>query len=342
MAEEKMKTNRIQELDLIRILFAFLGIFFHIALCFNLKSFPYSWTVGYWLPGLGNTVYFLHLFRLHIFFIISGLFVDYRSTKGFWELWRSNRVIVYSILFFGAIVLPAIFVLFGQPPFGRSPDYLWFLIYLLVFRLIDFVISAFYSKVYHLFPKNLRLAGPLLIMISILSVSLAIYLIPATLDQSPSYHWMPQIKTALVYWIFYFTGALISSRVFIQTIKSLDQFKLFIILTLTVSGFLFIRNYSEVTDFLQGLAKAALPWIVLIYTTKAAIFFQKFFDLKSSQFYKFSYLRIYLLHKPILLLTIYYLDQFGVRTWHLFFSTIIITVSLIVVIETYFLRHAKD
>lgn len=158
-------TGRIHYLDNLRALAMLLGVYFHGALAYAEPSRA-AWiaTNPIGSVAVDVSVWWLHLFRMGLFFLLSGYFskrlIEQRGVKGF--LWnRANRIALPFVLFWPVLWLAMAIVFVFAFSYVKQPEgllgvvveasknpgayegrvwltamHLWFLYYLLMFSML--------------------------------------------------------------------------------------------------------------------------------------------------------------------------------------------------------------
>jgi peptidoglycan/LPS O-acetylase OafA/YrhL len=157
--------ERLHALDTVRAFALLLGIAFHAALPF-VPGLPKGiWAVVDASPSLvlGEFAFFVHIFRMTLFFFIAGFFarllLERCGTRGFWAN-RAQRILIPLLVGWGILAPVVTFVWivglrreFGgvlpqppasvpHPPAAFPLLHLWFLYNLLIFYVIVFALRA--------------------------------------------------------------------------------------------------------------------------------------------------------------------------------------------------------
>lgn len=220
--------DRIHYLDNLRALAMLLGVFLHAALAYANPS------QLFWLATdpqssvlVDASFHFIHLFRMGLFFLISGYFarllINRRGVKGF--LWnRGIRIALPFVLFYplllGLMFTVIVYAMFSlKQPLGLigfivrqsqenpqagstqpwSTMHLWFLYYLLIFAGLTVVLVRFpLPRMEWLFHRRwLTALAPLSLVPGVLLAGIGI---------SAPESFIPQIWPLLFYGLFYWTG----------------------------------------------------------------------------------------------------------------------------------------
>lgn len=336
--------ERFVSIDLIRLFLAILGIIYHTSLCFSFEKTVTitSYTLGEPLPYLKYFNIFIHSFRMQIFFIISGFLFKKQLQLNLLTFLRKYFVkISIPLIFFSLVILPLMFLTINLKPFYRTPDYLWFIYYILLFfiltKLIDFSLNTEIKNKSKLFLSKYKflLLTPVLIIVFIFLLDNQ-YELPI-----PGNSWSIKLKTFTVYYLYFLTGLLIPR-------DSINQFKLLPIkykLLVFISFIIlvpFIFSNSSPSFFLQSInycTRVIFPFLVFV---NLFIFFEYIslrIDLK--KIYSISYFKLYLLHKPILIVLIYLFYKIAITGWFCLVLVIFLTSILCITIDKsfdYFLK----
>ena len=192
-------TSRLHYLDNLRALAMLTGVVFHAALAYSTVMHPYWPTAdpshSLWVDA---GVWFLHLFRMPLFFAIAGFFAamlaERRGVGGLLRN-RASRVLLPLLIFWPIITLatgamipwaighvehtPPLLTLLQQGDLPSRPPglaHLWFLAYLLLFYLIVWIATAADWTVSHAWvltntPARLLGVAPLLLVPALANVS---------------------------------------------------------------------------------------------------------------------------------------------------------------------------
>lgn len=229
MAADNRQANRIHYLDNLRALAMLLGVYLHSALAYAEPS------RAIWLATdrvgsrvLDMSIWWIHLFRMSLFFLLSGYFAKLLvSRRGLWEFVRNRGirialpfVLFYPVLFVALSVVIVFAVSYVQEPqgllgliveAGRNPDtkasgaawstmHLWFLYYLLMFSLIAAMASRcswpkFRWPVWLSGQRWLLVFVPLVLVPGVLGGG-----VPVAAPESFEPAWWPFLFYGLFYW----------------------------------------------------------------------------------------------------------------------------------------------
>jgi glucan biosynthesis protein C len=143
----------------------FAGVLFHASLAYSPLMHPYWLTAdrGQWV-GVDVAVWFLHLFRMPLFFVIAGFFAAWQvARRGVGGMLRNRvaRILIPLVLFWPLVTgsigwfteqaarevtqASPVLALIREdalPPLPPSLTHLWFLYYLLWFYVLIWVVTA--------------------------------------------------------------------------------------------------------------------------------------------------------------------------------------------------------
>jgi len=146
---------RYHGLDAMRGIAMLLGIVLHAALPY-VPDVEFFWPTDERSSQLINTIFqFIHIWRMPLFFILSGFFANLIITRKSWKSWWGNRflriglpIIVFSPLM--SLTMPWIFkygetreFIFFYSDEGQ-PFHLWFLWHLIIFAIFTAIFRLFY------------------------------------------------------------------------------------------------------------------------------------------------------------------------------------------------------
>lgn len=161
----KEPSARWYAMDALRAFAMLLGIFFHGSLAYTLRPFP-NWPIHDIVKNefFDAFVFILHLFRMELFFCISGFFTYQLCQKRSLFSFIKNRILRILIPFL--IGWPITTLILFSIPFKEAPNlkltgiplyHLWFLYYLLIFYGMVIVFKVIAKTSHILFQKNLML-----------------------------------------------------------------------------------------------------------------------------------------------------------------------------------------
>ena len=167
--------KRFYGLDALRAIAMFMGIVLHAALPyvnFNIPDWPSEKSSS---EPISVIFQFIHLWRMPLFFILSGFFSNLLITRHNWAYWWKNRIfrVLFPLIIFSPIMmttLPWIWA-FGYTQksdfivsMAGYPYHLWFLWHLIIFLVISVIL-----KLYFLIFTKILLSLKLNILINISS-----------------------------------------------------------------------------------------------------------------------------------------------------------------------------
>lgn len=263
------ENNRLHYMDNLRALAMTLGLFFHASLAYSpLAS-------SFWLPAndkssvsLDVILSFSHIFRMPLFFVISGFFalmlIEKRGIRGY--LWHRTKRILFPFIVFTPIILALMFAsivwaiqnienlspLLGyikNPPKGDGAAdpkittlHLWFLYNLFFFSVLLALIAKF-SRFKELTKLWLNNKTFLLVIFPTL-------LIPALISQPLPYpppdKFYPQLWSFGYFGMFFLLGSVLYiNRELIHTLKPYTI--LFLILSVVCHAIIYAHHPESVT-----------------------------------------------------------------------------------------------
>ena len=273
------RNDRIHYLDNLRALAMLLGVFLHAGLAYANPS------QSFWLAtdpsssiAVDVSIWIVHLFRMSLFFLISGYFahrmIEKRGVQRF--LWNRTVRIVFPFLVFYPFLLMAMFVVivfslrYLNHPLGlmgliasaaeqnpkhaaRQPltaMHLWFLYYLMMFSILAALLSKVrIEQLERLFRrKRLIVLAPLVLIPGIATSG-----IPVPAPESFVPHWWPFAYHGLFYWMGW---RLVGQERLIDTIKPWSFW------LVVIGSILFVPYYFWMpTVDLQALANGKMESI---------------------------------------------------------------------------------
>ena len=147
--------KRFYGLDALRAIAMFMGIVLHAALPyvnFNIPDWPSEKSSS---EPITVIFQFIHLWRMPLFFILSGFFSNLLITRHNWAYWWKNRIfrVLFPLIIFSPIMmttLPWIWA-FGYTQksdfivsMAGYPYHLWFLWHLIIFLVISVILKLYF------------------------------------------------------------------------------------------------------------------------------------------------------------------------------------------------------
>ena len=355
------KTERFHGLDAVRGIAMLLGIVIHASLPY-IEGLP----KGLW-PSDKNTsniiaiiFEFIHIWRMPIFFIISGFFANLVITRKSLIIWWKNRflrLVLPAMIFFpiASITIPWIFKYgyTGNINFFFSnegqPHHLWFLYHLFIFVLFSIFIKFFGLIIYKFF-KQINL----IVVVDIFN----------TVKSFLGRHIFDSRFPILMIFVFFifnlFTGAdliinplasglyflfgyrLYKNNLLFDFIKS--NWKYYLIGGLTVTIIFFILN-TQVSNFAKEDV-LWIPWVILKISSAVLLSFsfiglaeQKFSNLNPIvRFISDSSYWVYLIHLPLVAFITFFMFKITIFAELKFLIAIILTSAICLVTYKYFVR----
>ena len=355
------KTERFHGLDAVRGIAMLLGIVLHASLPY-IEGLP----KGLW-PSDKNTsniipiiFEFIHIWRMPIFFIISGFFANLVITRKSLIIWWKNRflrLVLPAMIFFPimSLTIPWIFMYgyTGNINFFFSnegqPHHLWFLYHLFIFVLFSIFIRFFGLIIYKFF-KQINL----IVVVDIFN----------TVKSFLGRHIFDSRFPILMIFVFFifnlFTGAdliinplasglyflfgyrLYKNNLLFDFIKS--NWKYYLIGGLTVTIIFFILN-TQASNFAKEDVRW-IPWVILKISSAVLLSFsfiglaeQKFSNLNPIvRFISDSSYWVYLIHLPLVAFITFFMFKITIFAELKFLIAIILTSAICLVTYKYFVR----
>ena len=355
------KTERFHGLDAVRGIAMFLGIVLHASLPY-IEGLP----KGLW-PSDKNTsniiaiiFEFIHIWRMPIFFIISGFFANLVITRKSLIIWWKNRflrLVLPAMIFFPivSLTIPWIFKYgyTGNINFFFSiegqPHHLWFLYHLFIFVLFSIFIRFFGLIIYKFF-KQINL----IVVVDIFN----------TVKSFLGRHIFDSRFPILMIFVFFifnlFTGAdliinplasglyflfgyrLYKNNLLFDFIKS--NWKFYLIGGLTVTIIFFILN-TQASNFAKEDVRW-IPWVILKISSAVLLSFsfiglaeQKFSNLNPIvRFISDSSYWVYLIHLPLVAFITFFMFKITIFAELKFLIAIILTSAICLITYKYFVR----
>ena len=355
------KTERFHGLDAVRGIAMLLGIVLHASLPY-IEGLP----KGLW-PSDKNTsniipiiFEFIHIWRMPIFFIISGFFANLVITRKSLIIWWKNRflrLVLPAMIFFPivSLTIPWIFKYgyTGNINFFFSnegqPHHLWFLYHLFIFVLFSIFIKFFGLIIYKFF-KQINL----IVVVDIFN----------TVKSFLGRHIFDSRFPILMIFVFFifnlFTGAdliinplasglyflfgyrLYKNNLLFDFIKS--NWKFYLIGGLTVTIIFFILN-TQASNFAKEDVRW-IPWVILKISSAVLLSFsfiglaeQKFSNLNPIvRFISDSSYWVYLIHLPLVAFITFFMLKITIFAELKFLIAIILTSAICLITYKYFVR----
>ena len=355
------ETERFHGLDAVRGIAMLLGIVIHASLPY-IEGLP----KGLW-PSDKNTsniiaiiFEFIHIWRMPIFFIISGFFANLIITRKSLIIWWKNRflcLVLPAMIFFPimSLTIPWIFMYgyTGNINFFFSnegqPHHLWFLYHLFIFVLFSIFIRFFGLIIYKFF-KQINLIVVVDIFNTVKSF-LGRYIFDSRFP----------VLMIFVFFIFnLFSGAelitnplasglyflfgyrLYKNNLLFDFIKS--NWKYYLIGGLTVTIIFFILN-TQVSNFAKEDVRW-IPWVILKISSAVLLSFSfiglaedKFSNLNPMvRFISDSSYWVYLIHLPLVAFITFFMFKITIFAELKFLVAIILTTAICLVTYKYLVK----
>jgi glucans biosynthesis protein C len=335
MALASGDSARIHYLDNLRALAMLLGVYLHGALAYAEPS------RSIWIAtnpqgnvAIDASIWWIHLFRMSLFFLLSGYFAKLTIQRKGLKLFLWNRVIRIALPFvlFWPLLMVAMTIVFvfafsyikepqgllqlivaaGQEPEAAKSStpyttmHLWFLYYLLMFSLIAAVASRWTRLNFDwLFQRTWLLAlSPLALVPSVMVAGL-----PIAAPESFVPTWWPFAYYGLFYWVGW---QLFGREVLLDRLQPwcwplvLASFLLFVphYYLLPVLDIALIQPATESRSLTPNLLESVLASYLSALLTLSALLVGQRFMARSNAWLKFcadSSYWVYLIHLPIIL-----------------------------------------
>jgi len=286
------KTERLHSLDSLRAIMMMLGLVLHSVITYDTIAHGAEWPMkdpNYTHESMSWLFWFIHIFRMPVFFIVSGffgalLFYD-RSPKKMLKN-RIKRVLFPFVVFlfllwpfiiFGFTYSNMVFAgvenalnealkVFSQPTTYLPPHtfHLWFLYYLLLFVIASFGLGILMrkfenvsSKINSIFNQILKNHTLRVIIFSAITFCLLIFLNQTWVDTSTSLS--PDFNTFIFYFLFYMFGWIL-----FKSKHLLDSFMKHDILSTILGATIFTATYfykNVISDELLMASNAITVWL---------------------------------------------------------------------------------
>ena len=373
LASPVMQTQRIYYLDNLRATAMLLGVFLHSALAYAQPS------QSVWLAtdpnasvALDASIWFIHLFRMGLFFLLSGYFaklVIERKGLGHFMWNRCLRIVIPFVLFYpfllAAMTIVIVFSLsYLVEPRGlmgfiaaaakastgaqkREPlttMHLWFLYYLLAFS----TIGALLSNVKWLKLEMLYRHSKMLYLCPMILIPGAL---AAGAPMPAPESFIPQIWPFAFYGLFYVAGWQLFGRE-----QSLDSWRPYVWHVLAICMLMFVPYYllmpvldlSEIVDgkssqslWIQGAEACLTAYLSVLLTITSLLLGQRYMAGKNPflTFIADSSYWVYLLHLPIVIFLQTLLVPMDLPVWLKFMFVLLVTVVPCMATYVVFVRY---
>jgi len=356
--ESSQTSSRLYYMDNLRALAMLLGVVFHAALAYS-PRLSESWFTSDQQNSvlLEFSVYFLHLFRMPLFFFISGFFalmmIEKKSAKAYLQN-RSKRILLPFVLFLplliGSIMLligwalgnvdnPPIFLQFiGSPEakqMGPSTMHLWFLFNLYLFAIMAVCLHK--MKLFSHTISNRLATKPFFLLL------LPLLLLPALISQSSPLpaadKFYPQLWSFGFYGVLFLAGGLLYKQQ--KLLSELFSYQT-ALLAISVIAYVYFYNHipaelnvnmpqESVTWSLSHGALAFTEAIIAVYMTLYCLMVGKRLLNTKNRILTFiadSSYWTYLLHIPVLLLIQFNLLNLDINMWVKFILSVSVTLLI--------------
>ncbi|MBT8048723.1 MAG: acyltransferase family protein [Xanthomonadales bacterium] len=325
-------TERIYALDALRASTMILGVFLHGAVAYMTLPMPgLLWPVSEPSsgPGFDLVLWYLHGFRIPLFFIVAGFFASLLcEIRGCHEFAKQRlRRIGVPLLAAVLVILPACYYLWGLGLMEQDVvswrevkrmsfhdkvlksellglGHLWFLQYLLLYSLVYYLVRIGWPAVFKS-PVRFRLLERGWWPLTLLSVMFPMLWLRPEIYTHFENQWWPDAWEFAYYAIFYLSGALLY-RVYGQFSRIMLLGPAFTVTSLIIFCFVFL----QLKDRLGGQAVTEPDWVFALSVALYSWFavwgmlglFLKVFD-KPSRWVRYlsdAAYWIYLVHLPLL------------------------------------------
>ncbi len=281
--------NRIHYLDNLRALAMFAGVLFHASLAYSPLMHTYWLTAdrGQWV-GVDIAVWFIHLFRMPLFFVIAGFFAALQvAQRGVGGLLRNRAArVLLPLVVFWPLVTVSIGWLTEQavasvehvspvleyirdtqlPALPPSLTHLWFLYYLLWFYLLVWIVTTAEWKV----DAGRVRAWPALALVAIAPLLQIPALVSVSAPTPAPESFLPQLWALVFYGLFFAFGYGLYAHPHWLTRLSPLAPGLVIASLAAYLGFLWVLG-TRSSDPLLHLVSAALQACVSVWMTLACL-----------------------------------------------------------------------
>ena len=292
------KTERLHALDSLRAIMMLLGLVIHSSITYGLYEYGDAWRLKD--PSTNSMlndliVFFIHSFRMQIFFVVSGFF----GAMLFYErkplAMIKNRVsrIVYPFIVFVILLWPLIYFSFTYTGFvfaavpnalaetmaivatsqifiPQNTFHLWFLYYLILILGVSTLIAFAIRKAPSLASSISKafswiIQKPVLRILFFAMITGLAYLVMGTSQVETSTSFIPDFNTFLYYFIFFIVGwVLFKSKEHLYSMKRLDWS---CTLLGTVLFFGYALNVPSFSFEKTILVKSLVVWLLIFGIT---------------------------------------------------------------------------
>jgi peptidoglycan/LPS O-acetylase OafA/YrhL len=356
--ESNQISSRLYYMDNLRALAMLFGVFFHAALAY-IPSLSESWFTSDQQNSiiLEFSVYFLHLFRMPLFFFISGFFalmmIEKKSARAYLKN-RSKRVLLPFMLFLPVIVGSIMFLIgwalnnVDNPPvfvqflgshkaqkMAPSTMHLWFLFNLYLFA----IMTVCFHKM-KLFSDNI---SKHVATKSFFLLVLPLLLFPALISQpsplpAPD-KFFPELWSFGFYGVMFLAGGLLYKQQ--KLLNDLLKYKT-TLLVISIIGYVYFYNHIPAEIDVKAAQKkvilslthnilALIEAIIAVYMTLYCLLIGKRILNTQNRILTFiarSSYWTYLLHIPILLFIQLQLLNLDINMWIKFILSMTITLFI--------------
>jgi peptidoglycan/LPS O-acetylase OafA/YrhL len=272
------KTERIHSLDSLRAIMMLLGLVIHSAITYGLYE-GYHWPIKDPVstgPFMDYIVFFIHAFRMPIFFVVAGFFGAMLFFERGHKKMLKNRIdrILYPLIVFIIILAPTIKfaasysglvfangenpLMTSLEPFKalggwipESTSHLWFLYYLLMITIVSYFLGLLFNQFKGLTDQitmtfNWILQRPIAKIVIFSALTVALLLFMGSSWVATSTDWVPDFNTFIFYFFFYFIGwILFKSKHLLDTFMQYDWILTILAIILFTGLFLFRSSLDE-------------------------------------------------------------------------------------------------
>ena len=369
-------SQRLHYMDNLRALAMFIGVLFHAALAYSPLLHNLWFTTGAQSSPLIDIVsFFTHLFRMPVFFLISGFFalmlIQKRGLSGFLKN-RTLRIFIPFIIFLPLLTV-AIMASLGwaidnvenlspllsffkmmqdipdTPPSPISTMHLWFLYYLFIFVILTAILYE--SKFFKIAllgritsPKFILTIFPLLLVPALFTV--------VSPHPAPD-KWYPELWSFGFYGLFFLLGSLIFIKQ--EVLEQFNKYKhglllvsiaayayFYSTLPKTISTEMIMFMMSGMKMELSHLPVAIAEAYISVYMTLYCLILGRQYLNKQNKVLKLisdSSYWVYLIHFPLLLIIQFYLLDVEMNMWIEFIISSFLTFGIGIFSYIILVRH---